>query len=195
MKRDIAVYCSCTFLLGLVIGSFVIGPRLATRQATPSPTEAAASPAAAPPAAGAASPENPMMAVRQQIATLKDQIARNPRDTEALVQLGSMYMEAAKFPEARQYFERALAIREDANVRIDLGICYKQEGQLDQSLQAFKQAAADAPGQWQPAFNEAIVLGEMRRFDEAKAIVARLKVMRPNDPDVQRLDQALAEAR
>ena len=181
MNRDTFVYCSCTFLLGLVIGSFAIGPHLATKSA-PVPETAAQS---APPQ------ENPMETVRQQIATLKDQIARDPRDVNALAQLGNMYMDAAKFPDAIQYYERALAVREDPNLRIDLGICYKQNGQLDKALAAFRKSGEDAPGQWQPLYNEAVVLGEMRRLDEARAIAAKLKVMRPDDPDVQKLEQAL----
>jgi Flp pilus assembly protein TadD len=82
-------------------------------------------------------------------------------------------------------------VRDDGNVRTDLGICYKQNGQLDKALAAFQKASADAPDQWQPLFNVAVVLGEMHRFGEARAIVAKLKTMRPNDPEVQRLEAAL----
>ena len=44
-----------------------------------------------------------------------------------------------------------------------------------------------APGQWQPLFNEALVLIDLHRVDEARALAAKLQQMRPNDPDVQRL--------
>jgi tetratricopeptide (TPR) repeat protein len=132
-----------------------------------------------------------MPVVRQQLATLKEIVERDPRNFAALVQLGNMYMDAAKYPQAIDYYERALAVRDDGNVRTDLGICYKQNGQLDKALAAFQKASADSPDQWQPLFNAAIVLGEMRRFAEARAIVAKLNAMRPNDPEVQRLEAAL----
>lgn len=183
MNRDTVVYCTCTFLLGLVIGSLAVGPHLRPRN---TPAEPAA---AAPPA-----DMSTMNTVREQIAKLKAQIAQNPNDAAALVSLGDMYMDAAKFPDAIQYFERALAIHEDPNVRIDLGICYKQSGQLDRSLAAFQRANAEAPDQWQPLYNEAIVLGEMKRFGEARAIAAKLTKMRPDDAEVQKLVQALATA-
>lgn len=190
MNRDTVIYCTCTFLLGLVIGSFVIGPHLRPKGA---PT--AESAAAEPPATQTAPPDmNAMNTVREQLAKLKEQVARDPNDTAALAQLGDMYMDAAKYPEAIQYFERTLAIHEDPNVRIDLGICYKQHGQLDKSLAAFQRAGAEAPDQWQPLYNEAIVLGDLKRFDEARAVAAKLKKMRPDDPEVQRLDQSLASS-
>ncbi len=196
MNRDTVVYCSCTFLLGLVIGSFVVGPHLAKAGGAPPTATAVTAPNAA--GAGGAPPNaspNPMDDVRRQIDTLKAAIERDPRNADALVKLGGMYMAAAKYPEAIGYFERALAIREEPNVLIDAGICFKETGQLDKALAAFRRSSVLAPDQWQTLFNEAIVLGEMRRFDEAKAIGAKLKAMRPDDPDVQRLNQALAAAR
>ena len=92
---------------------------------------------------------------------------------------------------AIDYYERALAVRSDGLVRTDLGICYKQNGQLDKALAAFQKASEESPGQWQPLFNAAAVLGEMHRVDEARAVVSKLKAMRPNDPEVQRLEAAL----
>jgi cytochrome c-type biogenesis protein CcmH/NrfG len=198
VNRDIVIYCTCTFLLGLVIGSLLIGPHLKKFGGAPQPAEAIASPAAEGGGAPQGAPPadmNTMNTVREQLAKLKEQVARDPRNFDALVQLGDMYMDAAKFPEAIQYLERALAVREDSNVRVDLGICYKQNGQLDKSLAAFQRSASEAPGQWQPLYNEALVLGEMKRFDEARSISARLKQMRPDDPEVQKLDQALSTAR
>lgn len=188
MNRDTVVYCTCTFLLGLVIGTFLIGPHVTPKPAA-AVTEVSSQPQPQPQQA------NPMGAVREQIATLKEQVARDPHNADALIQLGNMYMDAAKLPDAIGYYERALAIRDDSNVRVDLGICYKQSGQLDKALASFHRAAEAAPGEWQPIYNEAIVLGEMKRFDEAKLLAAKLKTMRPDDPDVKRLDEALAKAR
>jgi len=183
MNRDSIIYSICCFLLGLIIGSLLIGPRLGKLSGAPAP----------PPAqTGPSQPTgNPMEAVRQQIAALKEAIDRNPRNFDALVQLGNLYMDAAKYPQAIDYYERALAVSENPDVRVDLGICYKQSGQLDKALAAFRKAGAEAPNQWQPMFNAAIVLGEMQRFDEARALIGELKKIRPNDPEVQRLEAAL----
>jgi len=191
MKRDTLVFTACGFLLGLVIGSFLIGPHLASTSLGPTggvanaaePTPAAA-PAGAPPMAQ-------MNAVREQLASLKATLEKDPRNVAALVQLGNMYMDAAKYAQAAEYFERALDVHEDPTVRTDLGICYKQNGQLDKAIDAFARAASEAPDQWQALYNEAIVLGEMQRWDDAKAVAAKLSAMRPNDPQVAQLVQAL----
>src|ERR1051325_11623931 len=149
MTKDQIVFTTCGFALGLVIGSFLIGPHLATASA---PAAAAESAAPAQPSAPPASMDQ-MNQVRQQLASLKQTIERDPKNFDALVQLGDMYMDAAKFPEAIGYFERALEVREEPGVRTALGICYKNAGQPDKALEAFKRAAADAPDQWQALFN------------------------------------------
>ena len=190
MKSDVVVFSLCSFALGLIIGSLLIGPHL--RSTAPAPAPAVEAPAgSAGPAAGPGA--NPMGAVRAQLATLQKRIEQDPRDAEALGQLGEMYMEAAKFSQAIGYLERALAIREDANVRSDLGFCYRQSKEPAKALAAFQQASRDAPDQWQPLFNEAYVLGELHRVDEERALVARLRQMGADPEAVKRLERQLGE--
>jgi Flp pilus assembly protein TadD len=185
MKRETIIFTACGFLLGLTIGSLVLGPKIAQSKLAGAPTVPSAMSEA--PAAAPASGGNPMGAVMQQLATLKETIAKNPKDFDALVQLGGMYMDAAKFPQAAEYLERAVAIRDDPAVRMDLGICYKQTGQLDRALAEFQNAGKLAPEQWQPFFNEAIVLIDLHRIDDAKVLAAKLQKMKPDEPEVQKL--------
>ncbi|HKS21871.1 MAG TPA: tetratricopeptide repeat protein [Thermoanaerobaculia bacterium] len=188
MKRDTVVFTICGFALGIVIGTFFIGPHLAKPQVAPT---AGVANAAEPETTTSAPPMAQMNAVREQLSALKQRIERDPRDTAALTQLGTMYMDAAKFPQAIDYFERALAVREDPTTRADLGICYKQNGQLEKALAAFQRAASESPEQWQSLYNEALVLGEMQRWDDARAVAAKLSAMRPNDAQVAQLVQSL----
>jgi len=193
MKRETIIFTACGFLLGLTIGSLVIGPKVAQSKlagASTAPAAASEAPAAAPAPGG-----NPMGAVMQQLAALKEAIARDPNNFDALVQLGGMYMDAAKFPQAAEYLERAVAIRDDASARMDLGVCYKQTGQLDRALDEFQRAAKMAPDQWQPIFNEAIVLIDLHRVDEAKVLAAKLQQMKPGDPQVLKLVETLNAAK
>jgi Flp pilus assembly protein TadD len=188
MKRDTIIFTACGFLLGLTLGSFVIGPKIAASKLAGAPV--AESTPETPPTATAGSP---MAGVMQQLATLKAAVAKNPNDADALAQLGDMYMQAAKFPQATEYLERALAVRDDAAVRMDLGICYKQSSQPEKALAEFQRSAAMAPDQWQPLFNEAIVLLDLRRMDEARVVAAKLQKMRPDDPEVQKLVATLGK--
>jgi Flp pilus assembly protein TadD len=182
MKRDTLIFTACGFLLGLTLGSFVIGPKIAQSKLAGAPV-AEAPPETAPPTATG----SPMAGVMQQLAALKAAVAKNPNDADALAQLGEMYMQAAKFPQAAEYLQRALAVRDDAAIRMDLGICYKQTNQPEKALAEFQRSAAMAPSQWQPLFNEAIVLLDLHRTDEARAIATKLHKMRPDDPEVQKL--------
>jgi len=206
MSRDSVVYATCAFLLGLIIGSFLLGPKLARSKlagsdAVAEPASSAAmtpAPAASPSATvdgmppGASAPGGPMAAVRQQLELLKKQIEANPKDFEALTQLGNMYMDVGKFPQAIDYYSRALDVREEPAVRTDLGICYKQSGQNEKARDAFAKVASEQPDQWQAMYNLAIVDGELKRYDDARAELAKLKKMRPGDPDVTKLESALA---
>ncbi len=192
MSRDNVVYTICGLALGLIIGSFLIGPRLAKSSLAPAAVQADASGGAPPPAAPMQGDPNTMARVRQQLDTLKKTVERDPNNFDALAQLGSMYMDASKYPQAIEYFERALRVRSDSNVRSDLAVCYKQSGQPDRALAELQRIVRDDPNQWQARFNEIVLLGEMRRFDDARAELAKLQQQRPNDPDVQRLAQALA---
>jgi Flp pilus assembly protein TadD len=190
MKRETIIFTACGFLLGLTLGSFVIGPKIAQSKLAGTPVVAESAPPAEAPAATATG--NPMGAVMQQLAALKAAVAKNPNDADALAQLGEMYMQAAKFPQAAEYLQRALAVRDDAAVRMDLGICYKQSNQPEKALAEFQRSASMAPDQWQPLFNEAIVLVDLQRMDEARAVAAKLQKMRPDDPEVQKLVATLA---
>jgi len=186
MKRETIIFTACGFLLGLTLGSFVIGPKIASSKLAGAPVVAESAPVETSSAPVTAT-GNPMGAVMQQLASLKEAVAKNPKDADALAQLGDMYMQAAKFPQAAEYLERALAVRDDAALRMDLGICYKQTNQPQKALTEFQRSASMAPDQWQPLFYEAVTLMEMQRMDEARAIAAKVQKMRPDDSDVQKL--------
>jgi len=197
MSRDNVVYTLCGLLLGLVIGSFLVGPKLARSKLAgqdeiPASSSAAPESASMPAAAAGGAAASPMEQVRQQLELLKKQVAQNPNDFDALVQLGNMYMDVSKFPQAIDYFNRALTVREEPSVRTDLGICYKQSGQNAQARDAFRKVASEQPDQWQAIYNLAIVDGELKDYTDARAQLAKLKQMRPDDPQVTKLEQALA---
>jgi Flp pilus assembly protein TadD len=195
MSRDNAVYTVCGLLLGLIIGSFLIGPKLArSKLAGPDQIQSSSAVAPAAPETAATAPPagSPMEQVRQRLDTLKKQVEQNPNDFDSLVQLGNMYMDVSKFPQAIDYFNRALAVREEPSVRTDLGICYKQSGQNEQARDAFRKVATEQPDEWQAIYNLAIVDGEMKDYADARVQLTKLKQLRPGDPQVTKLEQALA---
>jgi Flp pilus assembly protein TadD len=197
MSRDNVIFTICGLLLGLILGSMVIGPKLAQSKlagatvpaGTAEPSTPGATSLNGPPAAPGSM--EAMAAVRKQLDALKATVERDPSNFEALVQLGNMYMDVTKWPQAVGYYERALRIREEPEVRTDLGICYRNSGQMEKALESFRRVSAAKPKDWQSAFNEAAILAEMKRFDEARPLVARLDRERPGDAEVAKLKVAV----
>jgi len=179
-RKDNIIFTLCGLALGLILGSFLIGPHLAKSRLASAPVQG---------------DPNMMARVRQQLDSLEQTVERDPNNLDALAQLGGMYMDAAKYRQAIEYFERALRVRPDPVLRSDLAICFKQSGRPDRALEELQRVVQDDPTQWQARFNEIVLLGEMRRFDEARSEMAQLEKLRPDGPDVRRLDQALAQAR
>ena len=196
MSRDNILFASCGFLLGLILGGVMIGPKIQdwrkARAAPVAPDSFAASQPAA--MAGAADGGAAMSMVRQQIDTLKNRIASNPRDARAFVELGNLYMDAAKFPQAIEFYEKSLQIERNPAVELDLGICYRETGAFDRSLALFREVARSTPENWQARFNEAIVLADMGDLQGAGVVIGRLRKERPDDENILRFEQTLAAA-
>jgi tetratricopeptide (TPR) repeat protein len=206
MNKETAFFTTCGFLIGLILGSVILGPRVyqwrqerdkpeISQPTPPSPENPVAASTAMPLTDTAAGTAETMEAVRARLATLKQQLEANPNDPAVLGELGNLYMDAAHYPQAIDYYERAVRIRPDANVLTDLGICYRNAGKLDTALETFRQARKIDPGRWQALFNEAIVLSDLKRYDEARSVLAEVQREHPGDPEVDRFGQTLAQAR
>lgn len=194
MKKEHWLFLVCGFTLGIILGSLVIGPILHARGVVPAPGEAAvfSAPANAP-RPPASSEGNPMAQVFEQINALKGRLAQNPRDFEAAVSLGNMYMDARKFDEAIRYYEQALAVKYDANVMTDLGICHRAKGDSARALEIFRGVTKRDPKHFQARFNEAVALFDLERIDEARTIVQQLERERPDDENVKRFVAVLSQ--
>jgi cytochrome c-type biogenesis protein CcmH/NrfG len=135
---------------------------------------------AAGPAAGA-----PMAAIQQ----LKDNVAKNPNDADAILKLANANFDIGRWEGARDLYVRYIKLRPDQpDIISDLGITYRNLGQLDQALAQFAAAEKLAPDHWQARYNQAVVLGiDMKRYDESLKILAELEKLQPGNPQVQKL--------
>lgn len=200
MNKDNLVFTLCGFILGLIGGTLLLGPLLHARGVIPA-IGATPAAAAAPPSATATQPGQPMTGgdpnvmqqVLQEIAALKQRLEANPRDAEAATQLGNLYMDARKYDQAISYYEKALSIAPNPDVATDLGICYRAKGEPKRALAIFRDVHRQNPDHWQSRFNEAIVLMDMGELDAARAIVTDLQKAHPDDPDVKRFADVLAQ--
>lgn len=202
MNKDNLLFTIVGILIGFVSG-YLLFEAMATRQparlvAGQVPPGADAGAMAqqqgAPQGQGApAGAGGPAMA---QIEELRNRVAQNPNDAEAVLQLAGMNFQIRNWPRAAELFEQYLKLRPgDPNALTDLGTSYLQAGQVEKSLTVFQQVRQQNPGYWQSYFNEIIALATLGRMDEATEIMGELQKLQPDNPDVQRLAAELERSR
>jgi cytochrome c-type biogenesis protein CcmH/NrfG len=164
-----------------------------------------ASPAAQPAAPAAAQPDNgspkqgaeAQAAVAQAAAPYLEAVKQNPNDYDSLVKLGNLFYDGQQFPNAVQYYERALAIHpENADVRTDMGTAYWYAGNADKAVDAMEISLKYRPGHPQTLFN----LGWVRwqgKGDPKGAIEAWQQLLKanPDYPQKQQVEQYIAKAK
>src|SRR3569832_955867 len=131
MRADAIVFGIAGSLFGLLIG-WVLGSQQAAGSAR-------AAVAAAPVAQAA--PIDPA-----RVKALQDAAAQNPKDVQSRVQLGNIYFDGEKYPDAITWYEQALALNpNDTNVSTDLGVAYYYTNQPDKALAQFDHSLAMDP--------------------------------------------------
>ncbi|MBZ5685995.1 MAG: tetratricopeptide repeat protein [Acidobacteriia bacterium] len=144
-------------------------------------------------------PENTraQAALQQSVAPLLEAVNRNPADYDALVKLGDLYYDGQQFPNAIQYYERALAIHpENPDVRTDLGTAYWYSGNADKALAEMETSLKYKPGHPQTLFNLGWVKWQGKA--DAKGAVAawqKLLTANPDYPQKQQVEQYIAKAK
>ena len=185
-----------TLAIGIAMGYFARGP------ASPAPsndTVQASAPAQGAPAGmgsaqlpgigttpqqQGASPEMLAKAAEPLLAQLKS----NPNDFETLAKLGNLYYDGQAYPQAIEYYERALTVEPDnPDVRTDLGTSYWYTGNADKAIASFEKALAIRPNHPGTLFNLGIVEWQGKK-DPKGAVVAWERLLKTN-PDYPQKEQ------
>lgn len=154
---------------------------------------AAAGAQAAPPGAPAHSAE----ALAPQARPLLAAVAADPANFDALVQLGNLYYDNHVYPQAIDFYGRALALRpDDVNVRTDRGTAFFYSGSAAEAVAEYEKALATDPNYAPAIFNLGIVRLE-GLGDPAGAIAAWERLLRahPQHSDRARVESLIATAR
>jgi cytochrome c-type biogenesis protein CcmH/NrfG len=140
---------------------------------------------------------NSQAALAQAAAPLLDAVNKDPKDFDSLVKLGNLFYDGKQFPNAIQYYARALAIHPDnPDVRTDMGTAYWYTGNADKALEAMETSLKYRPGHPQTLFN----LGWVRwqgKQDPKGAIEAWQQLLKanPDYPQRQQVEQYIAKAK
>jgi cytochrome c-type biogenesis protein CcmH/NrfG len=130
------------------------------------------------------SPEMVAKAAEPLLAQLKT----SPSDFDTLAKLGNLYYDSQAYPQAIEYYEKAVSLRPDnADVRTDLGTSYWYTGNPDKAIANFEKALAIRPNHPGTLFNLGIVRWQGKK-DPKGAIVAWEKLLQTN-PDYPQRDQ------
>ncbi len=137
------------------------------------------------------------LAQAQAAAPLLDAVNKNPGDFDSLVKLGDIYYDAQQYPNAIQYYERALTVHpENPDVRTDMGTAYWYAGNADRAIAEMQTALKYRPGHPQSLFN----LGWVRwqgKGDAKGAVESWEKLLKenPSYPQKQQVEQYIAKAK
>ncbi|HXV73229.1 MAG TPA: tetratricopeptide repeat protein [Sphingomonadales bacterium] len=146
---------------------------------------------------GGNSPLHDAQLVEPLAAPLKMAVQANPKNFEALVQLGNLYYDHHVYAEAIDYYGRALELRPtDANVRTDRGTALWYSGFADQALAEYERVLSAQPNFAPALMNMGIVKLEGLR-DSRGAVAAWEKMLaaNPNHPERQRVQMLIQRAR
>ncbi len=186
----LAAFC---LLLGVALGYLFRG------SASPAATQAAASTTTQQGSGFHQQQPDPsaQAALAQAAAPLLEAVNKDPNDFDSLVKLGNLYYDGQQFPNAIQYYERALAIHPDnPDVRTDMGTAYWYTGNVEKALAAMETSLKYRPGHPQTLFN----LGWVRwqgKQDPKGAIEAWQQLLKanPDYPQRQQVEQYIAKAK
>lgn len=140
---------------------------------------------------------NAQAALTQAAAPLLEAVNKDPNDFDSWVKLGNLYYDGQQFPNAIQYYERALVIHPDnPDVRTDMGTAYWYTGNAEKALAAMETSLKYRPGHPQTLFN----LGWVRwqgKQDPKGAIEAWQELLKanPDYPQRQQVEQYIAKAK
>jgi cytochrome c-type biogenesis protein CcmH/NrfG len=193
MKPESIVLAIAGAFFGLIVG-WVIG----SQQAGPSPFAAApvavAQPAQA--AQGQASTpaaQAPRPLDEAQVQALRTAAEKNPADAKVRVQLGNLYFDAERYPDAVTWYQDALKVSpKDADVSTDLGVCYYYMNQPDRALQQFDESLKLDPRHAKTLLNQGIVRAFGKQdLPGAVAVWEKLIQVAPTSAEAETAKRAL----
>jgi tetratricopeptide (TPR) repeat protein len=170
MKKENILLGIIILIVGLLVG--VIISKSGSRSTLSSP--------AGPPA---------VVDVQRDIAFYEDEVARNPSNRNAWVQLGNLYFGSREPVKSIEAYEKALELnRRDPNVLTDQGTMFRELGWYDRALDNFYEAQKIDPNHPQSLFNLGVVYRyDLHDFPLAHDAWSRFVQLHPNSPGAERL--------
>lgn len=151
MRKEYAfLFIAIAFVAGIVVG--VIAAVYYEDKGPMMPPAMKQLPTSPPPTA-------PSAEIQKQIAFLESVLKDDPKNLNALIQLGNAYFDTDQFDRAIETYSKTLAIDpQNADARTDMGIMFRRKGDSDRAIAEFKRAAGVDPRHVNSRYNLGIVL-------------------------------------
>lgn len=150
MKAESIVFAVAGMCFGIILG-WVIGAQQASRAAAPIA-------AASAPAAGQGTQQAPPLD-EARVQALMTVIKNDPTNAGAALQLGNLYFDAERYPDAIKWYEESLRLDpRNPDASTDLGISFYYTGQVDRALAQFETSLTIDPRHTKTMLNKGIVL-------------------------------------
>ncbi len=193
MKPESIVFGVAGAFFGLLVG-WVIGtqqaaaPRLMT-----APAAAVQQAPAAQAESSAPTSQTPRALDEAQVQALRASAEKNPSDAKVRIEIGNLYFDAERFPEAVTWYQQALQLDpKSADVSTDLGVAFYYMNQPDRALQQFAESLKFDPKHAKTLLNQGIVLAFGKQdLKGAAASWERLIQVAPTSPEADTAKRAL----
>lgn len=111
----------------------------------------------APPPAGEAETIN--LNALSQIENYKEILKKDPKNLQALINIGNLYFDTRQDLMAIEHYQKALTLDpRNVNVRTDMAICFRRAGNPDRAVEELKKAISMDPRHPQSRYNLGIIL-------------------------------------
>ncbi|MGB7297551.1 MAG: tetratricopeptide repeat protein [Candidatus Aminicenantales bacterium] len=116
------------------------------------------------------------------IATLKDVLAEEPKDPNALYLIGLSYSKKKVYTEAVEALTRVIELVPDfAPAEFELAVSYQNLDEKDKALEHYRKTLELDPGNPDAAYNAGLILFGRNEVDEALAHFEKALSLRPGD--------------
>ncbi|HLG59029.1 MAG TPA: tetratricopeptide repeat protein [Vicinamibacterales bacterium] len=190
MKSDSIAYVIAGMCFGVILG-WVIGTQQARRQAPAPAAQAAATDGQA---AGAGNTARQAPALDQgRVQALTTILKSDPKNLDAVIQLGNTYFDAEQWDDAIQWYTRAVQIDpKNADASTDLGVSLYYSNKADEALKQFEHSLAISPNHTKTLLNKGIVLAFGKQdLRAAAAEWEKVVTLAPDSPEGQAARRAL----
>jgi cytochrome c-type biogenesis protein CcmH/NrfG len=139
--------------------------------------------------ASAVPPADPALVKR-----LEDQLKADPKNFEALRELGNLRYDERNYAEAAAVYAQALEVRDDINVRSDRGGALLQSKQVDEAIKELQAVLVKDPTHPQALFIMGVALMEGKNDREgALASWKKLVAAHPNLPELDAVKRQIQQ--